>query len=122
MKRARIEEPVASSSSGHGSGTSAVPSGRGSTSEPQHQSKISRKIRASMTRENSPETAHPRIKEDQAIVDAPMASLFEVTKLRNIRSDPGSRADALLAARRSGEPDFIAQGRVPLAEAEQLFA
>ncbi|KAM0568440.1 hypothetical protein D7B24_007291 [Verticillium nonalfalfae] len=261
MKRARIEEPVASSSSGHGSGSSAVPSGRGSTSEPHvHQSKISRKIRAcqqcqnrkikcdieqgqsrcarctrmglecvinkslqtllddenqwkkemeqqlrslqaamsqvqrmlnipppnpqhqqhqqlpqqqqqqqqqqqhlhdipsvgsgathssafdnspslsgmhgspagpspsrppeitAMTRENSPETAHPRIKEDQAIVDAPMASLFEVTKLRNIRSDPGSRADALLAARRSGEPDFIAQGRVPLAEAEQLFA
>ncbi|EEY20207.1 conserved hypothetical protein [Verticillium alfalfae VaMs.102] len=258
MKRARIEEPVASSSSGQGSGSSAVPSGRGSTSEPHvHQSKISRKIRAcqqcqnrkikcdieqgqsrcarctrmglecvinkslqtllddenqwkkemeqqlrslqaamsqvqrmlnipppnpqhqqhqqlpqqqqqqqqhlhdipsvgsgathssafdnspslsgmhgspagpspsrppeitAMTRENSPETAHPRIKEDQAIVDAPMASLFEVTKLRNIRSDPGSRADALLAARRSGEPDFIAQGRVPLAEAEQLFA
>ncbi|KAM0330222.1 hypothetical protein ACHAQA_004397 [Verticillium albo-atrum] len=241
MKRARIEEPAVSS--GSGSGASAVPSARGSTSEPQpHQSKISRKIRAcqqcqnrkikcdieqgqsrcarctrmglecvinkslqtllddenqwkkemeyqlqslqaamtqvqrvlnihppnpqqhhphdvpsvgsgatqaafdnspglsaihgspagpspsrppeitAMTRENSPETTHPRIKEDQAIVDAPMASLFEVTKLRNIRSDPGSRADALLAATRSGEPDFIAQGRVPLAEAEQLFA
>ncbi|KAH7363480.1 hypothetical protein B0T11DRAFT_329451 [Plectosphaerella cucumerina] len=78
-----------------------------------------------MTRENSPDEAetndpaHPRAA-DQAIVDAPMASLFEVTKLRNIRSDPASHRAA--AARRPREPDFIDDGRVPLQDAEQLFA
>ncbi len=70
-----------------------------------------------MTRENSvePETQET---DEQAIVSAPMASLYEVTKLRNIRSDPWAHAHS---ASRSAEPDFIAQGRVSLEEAEHLF-
>jgi hypothetical protein len=72
-----------------------------------------------MTRENSPET-HGISRDDDAIVDAPMGSLFRVTKLRNIRSDPSRNDRAALDRHR--QPDFISQGRITLAEAEQLFA
>lgn len=73
-----------------------------------------------MTRENSPEPATQGNKEDHAIVGAPMASLFEVTRLRNIRSD--SSAHASRAPGRKSRPDFLAQGKIGLLEAEQLFA
>jgi hypothetical protein len=43
-----------------------------------------------------------------------------VTKLRNIRSDPSRNDRAALDRHR--QPDFISQGRISLAEAEQLFA
>ncbi|KAG7436382.1 Transcriptional activator of proteases prtT [Fusarium oxysporum f. sp. raphani] len=72
-----------------------------------------------MTRENSPET-HSASKDDGAIVDAPMVSLFRATKLRNIRSDPSS--DGRAALDRRHQPDFISQGRISLAEAEHLFS
>ena len=72
-----------------------------------------------MTRENSTEPEAPD-SDHQAIVNAPMASLFEATKLRNIRSDPwahhGQRPPL-----KSAETDFIAQGRVSLRDAEYLF-
>ncbi|KAG9250326.1 uncharacterized protein F5Z01DRAFT_629717 [Emericellopsis atlantica] len=79
-----------------------------------------------MTRENSPETAVVETgvggpigeSTDRGITDAPMASLFEVTKLRNIRSDPGSHK---AIAGQPREPDFIDEGRVPLEQAESLF-
>lgn len=76
-----------------------------------------------MTRENSPEVTQETSRQrssadDQTIVDAPMASLFQVTKLRNIRSDPGSHN---ATGTRPRQPDFIDEGRVPLEEAEQLF-
>nr|XP_036576456.1 fungal specific transcription factor [Colletotrichum truncatum]KAF6783194.1 fungal specific transcription factor [Colletotrichum truncatum] len=74
-----------------------------------------------MTRENSPEVPTAQDNgEDQAIVSAPMASLFEVTKLRNIRSDPGARIHQ--PSNRAQEPDFIALGKFSLQEAEQLFS
>ncbi|OLN87248.1 Transcriptional activator of proteases prtT 2 [Colletotrichum chlorophyti] len=73
-----------------------------------------------MTRENSPEPLAQENAEDQAIVSAPMASLFEVTKLRNIRSDPGARVH--LPSNRAQEPDFIAQGKFSVDEAERLFS
>ncbi|SCO34708.1 related to Transcriptional activator of proteases prtT [Fusarium fujikuroi] len=72
-----------------------------------------------MTRENSPDT-HSTSKDDGAIVDAPMVSLFRATKLRNIRSDPSR--DGRAALDRHRQPDFISQGRITLAEAESLFA
>lgn len=77
-----------------------------------------------MTRENSPEVAadagqESTSAENHSLVDAPMASLFQVTKLRNIRSDPGSHRSAVGSHPRP--PDFIDEGRVPLEEAEQLF-
>ncbi|KAJ3495866.1 hypothetical protein NLG97_g3080 [Lecanicillium saksenae] len=72
-----------------------------------------------MTRENSiePEASDS---DHQAIVSAPMASLFEVTKLRNIRSDPWAH-HAQEPSLKSPESDFIAQGRVSLRDAEYLF-
>ncbi|GJD04231.1 fungal specific transcription factor [Colletotrichum higginsianum] len=75
-----------------------------------------------MTRENSPEQTAQDNGEDQAIVSAPMASLFEVTKLRNIRSDPGARVHLHLPSSRAQEPDFIAQGKFSVQEAEHLFS
>ena len=72
-----------------------------------------------MTRENSIE-AEAREGSDEAMVNAPMASLYEVTKLRNVRSDPWARAQH--PSNRVAQPDFIAQGRFDLQEAERLFA
>ncbi|KHN94232.1 uncharacterized protein MAM_07868 [Metarhizium album ARSEF 1941] len=71
-----------------------------------------------MTRENSVE---PEVHEsdDQAMVSAPMASLYEVTKLRNVRSDPWARMHRPQS--RSQKPDFISQGKFDLQEAERLF-
>lgn len=72
-----------------------------------------------MTRENSIEPEAPE-NEHQAIVNAPMASLFEATKLRNIRSDPWAH-HSQHPPLKPPESDFIAQGRVSLADAQYLF-
>lgn len=72
-----------------------------------------------MTRENSIEPEAPD-GDHQAIVNAPMASLFEATKLRNIRSDPWAH-HVQHPSLKSPETDFIAQGRVSLRDAESLF-
>lgn len=72
-----------------------------------------------MTRENSVDV-DSNGRDEAAIAAAPMASLFEVTKLRNIRSDPGAHIHG--PSSRQSEPDFISQGRVSLQDAEQLFA
>ncbi|KAL2008354.1 hypothetical protein VTN00DRAFT_8336 [Thermoascus crustaceus] len=67
-----------------------------------------------MTLENSPEP-----NEDPGLVPAPMRSLYEVTKLRNLRSYPVEKPmpkSTLL------EEDFISRGCVSLHEAEELFA
>lgn len=67
-----------------------------------------------MTRENSgePETS----KMNDALVSAPMGSLFEVTRLRNLRSRPyGAPRPKNLA------DDFISRGKVSESEAEELF-
>ncbi|KAM3543672.1 hypothetical protein ARSEF1564_003432 [Beauveria bassiana] len=73
-----------------------------------------------MTRENSIEPGAPD-SDPQAIVSAPMASLFEATKLRNIRSDPWAHHGQQHPSLKSPETDFIAQGRVSLCDAEYLF-
>ncbi|KAH7150229.1 hypothetical protein B0J13DRAFT_549766 [Dactylonectria estremocensis] len=72
-----------------------------------------------MTRENSPEPLMHEA-QDEDIGNAPMASLFEVTKLRNIRSDPGATVHQKTTL--VPEPDFISQGKVSLNEAEGLFS
>lgn len=73
-----------------------------------------------MTRESSLELVAQGHSEDLAIVSAPMASLFEVTKLRSIRSDPSARVPP--GSGRASRQDFLAQGKIGLLEAEQLFA
>lgn len=65
-----------------------------------------------MTRDNSQE---PDAEPD--LVSAPMHSLYEVTKLRNIRSD--LHGDGHGTA--NPVEDFISTGRLPLDEAEKLF-
>jgi hypothetical protein len=66
-----------------------------------------------MTRENSQE---PNIEEPE-LVSAPMRSLYEVTKLRNLRNNPVEKPKSTLL-----EEDFISRGYVSLHEAEELFA
>lgn len=66
-----------------------------------------------MTRENSQE---PPIQGEAAVV-APMASLFEVTRLRNLRSNLDGRAADVSPM----ENDFISQGKISEQEAEELF-
>lgn len=67
-----------------------------------------------MTRDNSQE---PEVEEPE-LVSAPMRSLYEVTKLRNLRSNLNSESQP---ASNSLEDDFISRGEMPLDEAEKLF-
>lgn len=66
-----------------------------------------------MTRENSqePET-------ESELVSAPMRSLYEVTKLRNLRSNLYMQPPKVNRI----EEDFISRGVLPLDQAEKLFA
>jgi len=72
-----------------------------------------------MTREASPESGGQVLPDEAALVAAPMASLFEVTKLRNLRSNVQARI--IQRTRTVLREDFVSQGRVSLAEAEDLF-
>ncbi|CAG9987006.1 unnamed protein product [Clonostachys byssicola] len=79
-----------------------------------------------MTRENSPDNLNDgesdaEARDDQVIVGAPMASLFKVTRLRNIRSDPGSHRHGPVTSDRGQPMDFIDEDRACLADAEKLF-
>jgi hypothetical protein len=68
-----------------------------------------------MTRENSVERDSV---EDSGLVTAPMRSLYDLTRIRNLRSSarwlPNSSSHSL-------DEDFIAQGVVGIGEAEDLF-
>jgi hypothetical protein len=82
--------------------------------EPPERSERSRIVAMSMTRENSQDPESSR--NEDALFSAPMGSLFEVTKLRNIRSQPhrASRPASL-------EEDFISRGKILVSEAEELL-
>jgi hypothetical protein len=70
----------------------------------------------SMARASSPEPAGFDEVEGDTLA-APMASLFEVTKLRNlrVRDSVGSQSDSALTN------DFISLGRISIQDAEDLF-
>lgn len=77
-------------------------------------------LRMDMTRENSPEangnTGHNG---NSVTVEEPMGSLYEVTRLRNIRSN---RAKTVRPATDRGQvQDLISRGVIPLFEAENLY-
>ncbi|PWY80331.1 fungal-specific transcription factor [Aspergillus sclerotioniger CBS 115572] len=55
--------------------------------------------------------------QDRELVPAPMRSLYEVTKLRNLRNNPIEQPKLTLL-----EEDFISRGLISLHEAEELFA
>lgn len=65
-----------------------------------------------MTRENSQEPI-----EEPELVPAPIHSLYEVTKLRNLRSNHLEKPKSTLL-----EEDFISRGCISLPEGEELFA
>ncbi|KAL1978373.1 hypothetical protein VTN31DRAFT_1232 [Thermomyces dupontii] len=67
-----------------------------------------------MARESSQDA---NVDEDPELVSAPMRSLYEVTKLRNLRSGSVEKPKTTLL-----EEDFISRGYVSLQEAEELFA
>ncbi|KAK8240576.1 hypothetical protein HDK90DRAFT_188239 [Phyllosticta capitalensis] len=72
------------------------------------------------TRENSPAPVARDEAEDESTPCAgPMASLFEVTKLRNIRSNVADRPDA--SRKNPMFSDLIAQGKISEAQADSLF-
>jgi hypothetical protein len=68
-----------------------------------------------MTRENSVERDSV---DDSGLVTAPMRSLYDLTHIRNLRS---SARWVLNSSSKSLDDDFIAQGVVGIAEAEDLF-
>jgi hypothetical protein len=78
----------------------------------------SRATGMAMTRENSQDIESPN-EIGEALVAAPMGSLYEVTKLRNIRSNPHGPIHpprpSLLAE------DFISKGKISESEAQELF-
>lgn len=74
-----------------------------------------------MTRENSLEPAQNVDQSNGAVtVEEPMGSLYEVTRLRNIRSN---RAKTLrpVAGSQGELNDFISRGVISEHEAEELF-
>ncbi|KAK9364890.1 hypothetical protein V1509DRAFT_634913 [Lipomyces kononenkoae] len=70
-----------------------------------------------MTRENS---AEPTLEESE-LVAAPMRSLYEVTKLRNLRSNLNTVSSGASPSS-AMEQDFISRGCITIAEAEMLFS
>lgn len=77
-------------------------------------------LRMAMTRENSPEANGNTEHNDNSVtVEEPMSSLYEVTRLRNIRSNKAKTARP--ATERGQVQDLISRGVIPLFEAESLY-
>ena len=79
-------------------------------------------MKMAMTRENSMEADTPTDANDTSAVqvEEPMSSLYEVTKLRNIRSNPARTARPLLDEE-SEIDDFISRGVITEREAQELY-
>lgn len=77
-------------------------------------------MRMAMTRENSPEgNGSAEHNGNSVTVEEPMGSLYEVTRLRNIRSN---KAKTVRPATEKGQvQDLISRGVIPLSEAESLY-
>lgn len=88
------------------------------TSPSNSDSRRTQALAMAMTRENSQEPPEPEA-DNAPLVAAPMTSVFEVTKLRNLRSNPNGHIhgpdETIL------QEDFISQGKVSLEEAEWMF-
>jgi hypothetical protein len=67
-----------------------------------------------MTRENSVEQ---HLDEESGLVPAPMSSLYDLTRIRNLRSSIRWKPNA-----NPMDEDFIAQGIISVAESEHLFS
>lgn len=78
------------------------------------ETRASRIAGMAMTRENSQERETGNV--DDALISAPMGTLYEVTKLRNLRNNPTRVPKASFL-----EEDFISRGIIQTIEAEELF-
>ncbi|KAG0650353.1 Zn(2)-C6 zinc finger-containing prtT, partial [Hyphodiscus hymeniophilus] len=76
--------------------------------------------RMAMTRENSQERSGLGEAVGDAIIAAPMRSLYEVTKLRNLRSNPREYLPHGTTTRLEDD-DFISRGEISIEEAEEMF-
>ncbi|CAJ2508304.1 Uu.00g094900.m01.CDS01 [Anthostomella pinea] len=79
-------------------------------------------MRMAMTRENSPDPARngEQSTGGSVNVEEPMGSLYEVTRLRNIRSNQAKTARPQARGNRELN-DFISRGVISLSEAEDLY-
>lgn len=82
--------------------------------------RTSQSTRMAMTRENSQERQGVGEAVNDAIIAAPMRSLYEVTKLRNLRSNPRGYFQHGTTAPLEDD-DFISRGEISLKEAEEMF-
>lgn len=73
-----------------------------------------------MTRENSLEPAHNGEGNGAVTVEEPMNSLYEVTRLRNIRSNQTNTTRPQLGSQAELD-DFISRGVISELEAEELY-
>jgi hypothetical protein len=73
-----------------------------------------------MTRENSREREVMGEVGNNALIAAPMGSLYEVTKLRNLRSNPHGYFEQGTTAPLE-DKDFISSGEISLEEADEMF-
>lgn len=106
----------------HHHSASGPPTGTPSnTTSPAQLSSREDNMQMAMTRENSLE---PTSSGDQGngpvTVEDPMGSLYEVTRLRNIRSNR-SKTSRPLPGSRGELNDFISRGVISEAEAEELY-
>jgi hypothetical protein len=82
--------------------------------------RTSQSARMAMTRENSQERTGVGESVNDAIIAAPMGSLYEVTKLRNLRSNPRGYFQHGATAPLEDD-DFISRGEISVEEAEEMF-
>lgn len=93
---------------------------RASARSQEQDRRTSQSATMAMTRENSQERTGAGDIGDNSLISAPMGSLYEVTKLRNLRSNP--RGNFQLGTNASlEEKDFISSGEISLDEAEEMF-
>ncbi|KAN0109961.1 hypothetical protein V8E51_006348 [Hyaloscypha variabilis] len=93
---------------------------RASARGQEQERRTSQSATMAMTRENSQERPSFGEPGSNVLIAAPMGSLYEVTKLRNLRSNPQGYFQQGPAAPLE-DKDFISSGEISLEEAEEMF-
>jgi hypothetical protein len=93
---------------------------RASARSQEQERRTSQSATMAMTRENSQERPGFEEAGNDTLIAAPMGSLYEVTKLRNLRSNPHGYFQQSTAAPLE-DKDFISSGEIGLNEAEEMF-
>jgi hypothetical protein len=93
---------------------------RASVRSQEQERRTSQSATMAMTRENSQEREVAGEVGNNVLIAAPMGSLYEVTKLRNLRSNPHGYFEQRTTAPLE-DKDFISSGEISLEEAEEMF-